>query len=143
MRLMSMRRPLLVAALLCCASVPLLAQQRPSAAEAQVLLQTRPDLVAQLRQRIATSGMTPDQVRARLRAEGYPENLLDAYIAGGSAGAGQDSVPNDRVFDAVRALGITDSSDVGGLLGDSSARERRRDSVTFGDSLSLESFYEV
>ena len=144
MRSMSVRRPLLVAALLCCVPVPALAQQRPSAAEAQVLLQTRPDLVAQLRQRLATSGLTPDQVRARLRAEGYPENLLDAYLTGGTFGAGQDSVPSDQVFDAVRTLGITDTTEFGGVFGDSLARSQRyRDSVTFGDSLSLEQFYTV
>jgi hypothetical protein len=44
---------------------------RPSPQEAAALLQSRPDLVAQLRDRIATSGMSPDQVRARLKAEGY------------------------------------------------------------------------
>ena len=37
-----------------------------------------PALLQQLRQRILTSGLTPDQVRARLKAEGYPETLLDA-----------------------------------------------------------------
>ncbi|MGH7720852.1 MAG: SLBB domain-containing protein [Gemmatimonadaceae bacterium] len=52
--------------------------------------------------------MTPDQVRARLRAEGYPENLLDAYLEEGT-GAATDSVPGTRVYDAVRELGISDS----------------------------------
>ncbi|MEO8911333.1 MAG: hypothetical protein ABI408_14060, partial [Gemmatimonadaceae bacterium] len=52
--------------------------QNPTTAQAQQMLQN-PALLAQLRQRILTSGLTPDQVRARLRAEGYPENLLDAY----------------------------------------------------------------
>ena len=46
------------------------------------MLQTNPALFQQLRQKIMTSGLTPDQVRARLRAEGYPENLLDAYLPG-------------------------------------------------------------
>ena len=43
---------------------------KPTTAEAQVLLSTRPDLVAQLRQRFATAGLTRDQVHARLKAEG-------------------------------------------------------------------------
>jgi len=30
---------------------------------------------------------TPDQIRARLTAEGYPANMLDAYLPGGTAGA--------------------------------------------------------
>jgi protein involved in polysaccharide export with SLBB domain len=82
---------------------------RPTPEQAQTLLQTRPDLVAQLRQRFATSGLTREQVRARLRAEGYPENLLDAYLPGMSG----DAPPlTDDVFAAVRALGVADSADV-------------------------------
>src|SRR4051794_14418674 len=61
---------------------PVRAQQKPTADQAKLLLQTRPDLAAQLRQRVMTSGMTADQVRARLRAEGYPPDLLDAYLPG-------------------------------------------------------------
>ena len=60
---------------------------RPTAEQATAMLQARPELVAQLRQRLMTSGMSPEQVRARLKAEGYPENLLDAYLAGGTGGA--------------------------------------------------------
>ena len=65
-------RSLLVAAsfllpTLAAAQVPTV---RPTPEQAQVLLQTRPDLVAQLRQRFATSGLTREQVHARLRAEG-------------------------------------------------------------------------
>ncbi|HKH93418.1 MAG TPA: SLBB domain-containing protein, partial [Gemmatimonadaceae bacterium] len=82
---------------------------RPTPDQAQALLQTRPDLVAQLRQRFATSGLTPEQVRARLRAEGYPENLLDAYLPGMT---GDAPSPTDDVFAAVRALGVADSADV-------------------------------
>ena len=62
------------------APVALLAQ-RPTPEQAQQMLQTNPALLQQLKQRILASGLTPDQVRARLRAEGYPENLLDAYDA--------------------------------------------------------------
>lgn len=86
--------------------IPQIAGQKPTPAEAQRLLQTRPDLVAQLRARISASGLTPAQVRARLRAEGYPENLLDPYL---NAGVGTDSLPGSNVFDAVRALGLVDS----------------------------------
>ena len=82
---------------------------RPTPEQAQTLLQTRPDLVAQLRQRFATSGLTREQVRARLRAEGYPENLLDAYLPGMTG----DAPPvTEDVFSAVRALGVADSADV-------------------------------
>ena len=53
----------------------------PNGDAAQQMLQN-PALLQQLRQKLLTSGLTPDQVRARLRAEGYPENLLDAYLPG-------------------------------------------------------------
>ena len=102
------RRSIPLAALLVAAPLALLAQ-RPSPAEARLLLQTRPDLVAQLRQRLVASGLTPDQVRARLRAEGYPEDLLDAYLPNAT---GPAAPPGDDVFSAVTALGITDSTDV-------------------------------
>jgi polysaccharide biosynthesis/export protein len=82
---------------------------RPTPDQARILLQTRPDLVEQLRQRFATSGLTREQVRARLRAEGYPENLLDAYLPGATG----DAPPlTDDVFAAVRSLGVADSADV-------------------------------
>ena len=82
---------------------------RPTPEQAQTLLQTRPDLVAQLRQRFATSGLTRQQVHDRLRAEGYPENLLDAYLPGMT---GDAPALTDDVFAAVRSLGVVDSSDV-------------------------------
>ncbi|MEP6729714.1 MAG: SLBB domain-containing protein [bacterium] len=87
---------------------------KPTPAEAQALLSTRPDLVAQLRQRFVTAGMTKDQVHARLKAEGYPEDLLDAYLPGAS---GTADAPSDDVFKAVRALGIADSTDLAVLRG--------------------------
>jgi hypothetical protein len=85
---------------------------RPTPEQAQILLQTRPDLVAQLRQRFATSGLTRQQVHDRLRAEGYPENLLDAYLPGMT---GEAPAPSDDVFAAVRSLGVVDSADVEAL----------------------------
>src|SRR5438105_4196772 len=85
-------RPILAAALLLFATRPLLAQL-PSTSDAQALLQSRPDLVNQLRQRITTSGMTPDQIRSRLRAAGYPETMLDAYLPSSSGSASTSSRP--------------------------------------------------
>src|SRR5690349_17034223 len=76
-------------------------QQLPTVDQAKHLLQTRPDLVALLRQKIVTSGMTADQIRARLQAAGYPSNLLDAYLSGG---ADSTARPNATVFSAVSAL---------------------------------------
>lgn len=69
-----------------------------------------PVLLQQLRQRIMASGLTPDQVRARLRAEGYPETLLDAYLPGGSATP--DTSNTASVFSAITRLGIADTAEV-------------------------------
>lgn len=85
---------------------------RPSPAQAQAVLQARPDLVVQLRQRFLSSGLTKDQVHARLRAEGYPEDLLDPYL-GNATGAA--AMPGDSVFAAVRLLGVADSADLATL----------------------------
>src|SRR5687767_2763482 len=87
-----------------------------SASQAQQMLQANPGLLRELRSRILSSGLTPDQVRARLRAEGYPENLLDAYLSGGSE-SGLESTgttgeaPQQAVFSAISALGIVDTVD--------------------------------
>ncbi len=89
----------------------LVAAQNPTPQQAQQMLQNNPQLLEQLRQRIATSGLTPDQVRARLRAEGYPENLLDAYLGTGNGGA-DSSALNPNVFNAVQELGLADSTDI-------------------------------
>ena len=95
-------------------------QQKPTPDQARILLQSRPDLVAQLRQRIISSGMTPDQIRERLRAEGYPPDLLDAYLS--SAGADSTARPTSDVFAAVVSLGIADSAEVAKLQRDSTSR---------------------
>ena len=85
------------------------AQVRPTPAQAQALLSERPELVNQLRQRIVTSGMNAEQVRSRLRAEGYPENLLDAYLPGATT---TPAVAGDDVFAAVKSLGIVDDGEL-------------------------------
>ena len=87
----------------------MVAAQNPTTAQAQQMLQN-PAMLQQLKQRIMTSGMTPDQVRARLRAAGYPENLLDAYLTGG--GSGDSTASSEDVFAAVQQLGIADSTDI-------------------------------
>ena len=99
----------LTAATLAFAS-PTLAQN-PSPAQAQQMLQNNPALLQQLRQKILTSGLTPDQVRARLRAEGYPENLLDAYLPGSSLSPDSTTSTSD-VFAAIGQLGIADTTDL-------------------------------
>ncbi|HKY96986.1 MAG TPA: polysaccharide biosynthesis/export family protein, partial [Gemmatimonadaceae bacterium] len=84
----------------------------PAQTPEQVL--QNPALLQELRSRIMSSGLTPDQVRARLRAEGYPENLLDAYLGQGEsvdAGSAAAAGSEDDIFNAVAALGIVDTVD--------------------------------
>ncbi len=92
------------------AIAPPMAAQNPTTAQAQQMLQN-PALLQQLRQKLLTSGLTPDQVRARLRAEGYPENLLDAYLPG-STTAPDSSASATDVFAAITQLGIADTTEV-------------------------------
>lgn len=126
-------RPLLVAALFCCAPGVVAAQTLPSPAQAEELLRNRPEMVEQLRRQISASGLTPDQVRARLRAAGYPESLLDAFLAGGTQA---DSTLSPDVFQAARELGLVDSTSAGRLreqllrsAGDSTTRRPASDTV--------------
>ena len=89
---------------------------------------------------MAAAVSRPDQIRARLRAQGYPDNLLDSYLQGDARGAlgsgdptssaqgtpgaaglpgqpganglnGNAAMPSSDVFNALRELGIADSSD--------------------------------
>src|SRR3982074_3559017 len=78
--------PFLVGSLLA-AAMPAWGQV-PSPAQAQSALQQavsqNPGLPDVIRQRLLQSGLTPEQVRARLQASGYPSNLLDSYLGGGA-----------------------------------------------------------
>jgi polysaccharide export outer membrane protein len=104
-------RSLLLSAFVLVVPSLMTAQNPPSPTEAQRMLESNPALLQQLRSRILSSGLTPEQIRARLRAEGYPESLLDAYIPGGT-GTGAEIVnvgTPDDVLNAVSQLGIVDT----------------------------------
>ena len=102
------RWPLLIAFL----ALPVAAvAQRPTPEQAQQMLQTNPAILEQLKQKILSSGLTPEQVRSRLTAEGYPANLLDAYLPGG-AGETENTEPTSTVFSALAQLGIADTTDL-------------------------------
>lgn len=95
-----------------------LPSQLPNPQQAQDMLRNQPALVEQLRQRIGQSGLTPDQVRSRLRAAGYPEGMLDDYIAGADTTKPAQFGP--RTLDAVRALGVVSAEEADSLArGDS------------------------
>ena len=82
------------------------AQGLPSAAQAQQAIEqakTNPQLAAAIRERIQQSGLAPDQIRARLRAVGYPESLLDAYL-GPETPMGAAAGPLEQA--AIQALGL-------------------------------------
>jgi protein involved in polysaccharide export with SLBB domain len=63
-------------------------------------LRRNPELI---RQRIQQSGLTPDQVRSRLRTAGYPEDLLDEYLSGGRS---DGLTPGADELAALQALGL-------------------------------------
>jgi protein involved in polysaccharide export with SLBB domain len=91
------------------AGVPASAQQAPPPSQAQAALQQavqqQPGLADMLRGRIRESGLTSDQVRARLQAAGYPATLLDAYL--GAAQPGQaTAAPGAQELAAITALGL-------------------------------------
>src|SRR3989441_7646044 len=70
----------------------------------QQAVQQNPGLTDVIRQRILQSGLTPEQVRARLAASGYPSNLLDAYLSGSVNGA---ALPASALeLAAIQALGV-------------------------------------
>jgi polysaccharide export outer membrane protein len=80
--------------------------QQPTTAQAEAALQN-PEIVAQVRSRLLNSGLTADQIRARLRAAGYPENMLDEYLPGSTAPA---SAPSAAAMDALQRLGLIEAA---------------------------------
>ena len=87
-------------------------QQLPTPDQARAALQN-PELVRQLRQRLQQSGLTPDQIRSRLRAAGYPEAMLDDYLVG--ADTTRQVRPPAGAIEAVRALGILSAAEADSL----------------------------
>src|SRR5215218_6969093 len=88
-------------------------QQLPTPDQARQALQNQPAIVEQLRRRLVESGLTPDQVRSRLRAAGYPETLLDDYLVGGDST--RTARPGPNTLQAVRSLGILSEQEVDSL----------------------------
>src|SRR2546426_10334932 len=63
----------------------------PPPAQSQEALQQavlqNPALADSIRRRLDASGLTPEQIRARLAASGYPAGPLDAHLRPAQAGA--------------------------------------------------------
>jgi protein involved in polysaccharide export with SLBB domain len=70
----------------------------------QQALQQQAGLGDVVRSRIAQSGLSPDQIRARLSASGYPATLLDEYL-NESATTGTPA-PGAQELAALQALGL-------------------------------------
>jgi protein involved in polysaccharide export with SLBB domain len=110
-------------------------QQLPTPEEAEELLRTQPQLVEQLRQRLQQSGLTPDQIRARLRAAGYPDSMLDQFLAGADTSAAASIGPN--TLSAVRALGVLSEREADSLQQSDSLRAMSDSLRNLIDSLRL------
>src|SRR5215510_8120647 len=81
------------------------AGQVPTPSQAGQMLNSMP--AETIRQRIQQSGLTPDQIRSRLAASGYPPNLLDAYIGTGTPTQGLGLItPGAQELAAIEALGF-------------------------------------
>src|SRR3954467_5517081 len=117
---------LLISAVLALTSTVAVAQAIPSPAQAQQMLQSNPQLIQRLQQMMMSSGMTPEQIRARLRSQGYPESLLDQYLPGSQTRPDSTTVPSEDIFAAVRSLGFADSLALDSLTTQSRGRRRPR-----------------
>lgn len=80
--------------------------QQPTPAQVQQRLQADPDLANRVRAEISKGGLTADQVRARLRAAGYPESLLNEYLPDSTGIPGTSD--RDSLINAVSALGLVE-----------------------------------
>ena len=89
------------------------AAQQPTQAQIERAIATNPNAAATIRQRIQSSGLTPDQIRQRLRAAGYSESMLDRYL--GAAADSSGAMPSDSVYSAVTALGLVDRQEAEAL----------------------------
>ena len=90
-------------------------QQLPSTTQIQQTLQQQPELARRLREKIGASGLTDDQIRARLRAAGYPDSLLDQYLPS-STDTLNITNPTGNTLTAVQQLGILGSVEAESLL---------------------------
>ena len=85
------------------AITPGIAAQQPTATQVQQALQTQPGLGDVVRTRIAGSGLSAEQIRARLVASGYPATLLDPYLTATTAAV---ATPGQQELAAIQALGL-------------------------------------
>lgn len=102
--------PLLASALVALAlGSPAGAQQDTTKAE---VMAGAAQSAAGVRAQIRSSGMSPQQIRERLRAKGLNESILDEYISGAAGGQGAASLaPSRDVLAAITVLGQADQKE--------------------------------
>ncbi|GIW50698.1 MAG: capsule polysaccharide transporter [Gemmatimonadales bacterium] len=114
---------------------PLLAQQPPvqlppgmTPQQALQVLRQQPELADLLRQRLRQSGLSAAEIRAMLRNAGYPEDLLDAYLAPETEPV---PIPTESVLEAMSVLGVDPFTTTGSpaQLRDTVLLRARRDSI--------------
>src|SRR3989454_6246112 len=71
----------------------------------QQAIMQNPGLADSLRRRLQASGLSPEQVRARLAAAGYPAGLLDPYLGPTQPGQ-QGPQPGAQELTAIQLLGL-------------------------------------
>ncbi|MBI4503053.1 MAG: SLBB domain-containing protein, partial [Gemmatimonadetes bacterium] len=96
--------------------------------QAVTLVQQNPSLGPVIQQQLSSSGLSPEEIRARLAAAGYPPTALDAFIKRDTTGL---PFAGEQTLAALRALRLTSfvTRDSILLYGDSLAVHRMRDSV--------------
>ena len=91
--------------------------------QARALLQSRPDLAQQVRERIAASGLTPEQIRSRLR-RGRLSRRPAGRLHGGSGHHAREAAPTVSTVDALRSLGVVSARGADSLLLEDPTRRR-------------------
>ena len=85
---------------------------RPTAAQTQAAL-SDPEIRARLLAQVRASGLTPAEIRSKLRSMGYPEGVIDQIV--GTAADDSTGVLSQDAFAAIRSLGIVDTAVVDSL----------------------------
>ncbi len=110
--------------------------------QALQMAQQDPALGERLRQQLLQSGLTPDQVRARLREAGYPSGMLDSFL-------GADSItppdPTMEMIQVISSLGLAEFDMQDSLLfaGDTIALRLLEDSLRLDSILRVDSIAEL
>jgi protein involved in polysaccharide export with SLBB domain len=110
---------LLAAASIVLVSSPAAAQTRPT--EQQM---SDPAIRARIAAQVKASGMSPDQIRIKLKAQGYSDEVINQILGG--PGVDTTAALNEDVFAALAVIGVMDSSSVDSLRIPVAQRRRAR-----------------